>query len=97
MYLFKKKYKVDYCGKKSWYTNAKDRYCAGEKVILYYSMLATDTDYSFWLEGAELMLSYDNEKGYVLSFIMPENDVVVHSSSRNSMTKNAMKIISDES
>lgn len=43
------------------------------------------------------MLSYDNEKGYVLSFIMPENDVVVHSSSRNSMTKNAMKIISDES
>lgn len=33
MYLFKKKYKVDYCGKKFWYTNAKDRYCSGEKVI----------------------------------------------------------------
>ena len=36
MYLFKKKYKVDYCGKKFWYTNAKDRYWRKGYIILLY-------------------------------------------------------------
>ena len=47
MSLFGKKYKVDYCGEKFAYKNAKDEYRAGEKVTVYYWMIATDTDYSF--------------------------------------------------
>lgn len=87
MSLFGKKYKVDYCGEKYAYKNAKDEYRAGEKVTLYYWMIATDTDYSFWLDGAELMRDYDTKKGFVLSFIMPDHDVVLHCSSRNSMLR----------
>ncbi len=87
MSLFGKKYKVDYCGRKFEYKNAKDEYRAGDRVTLYYWMVATDTDYSFGLEGAELSLGYDARKGYVLSFTMPENDVKIHCSSRNSMLR----------
>lgn len=87
MNLFRKKYKVDYCGKKHEYKNAKDEYRAGEKVTLYYWMVATDTDYSFTLDGAELSRDYDTGKGFVLSFIMPEHDVELHCFSRNSMLR----------
>ena len=41
MSIFRKKYKVDYCGKKFEYKNARDEYRAGENVTLYYSMIAT--------------------------------------------------------
>lgn len=83
--LFGKKYKVDYCGKKMNYKNAKDKYRAGEKVTLYFSMIATDTNYSFWLDGTELQRDYDSQKGFILSFIMPEHDVVLHCSIKNTM------------
>ena len=48
-------------------------------------MIATDTDYSFWLDGAELSRDYDAKKGFILSFTMPEHDVTIHCSSRNTM------------
>ncbi len=85
MGLFAKKYKVDYCGQKMAYPNAKDEYRAVEKVTLYFDMIATDTNYSFILDGAELMRDYDREKGFVLSFTMPDHDVKLHCLSRNSM------------
>ena len=85
MGLFAKKYKVDYCGQKMAYPNAKDEYRAGEKVTLYFDMIATDTNYSFTLDGAELMRDYDREKGFVLSFTMPDHDVKLHCFSRNTM------------
>ena len=50
-------------------------------------MIATDTDYSFWLDGAELSRDYDTKKGFILSFIMPEHDVKLHCSSRNTMLR----------
>ena len=87
MSLFGKKFKVDYCGEKFTYKNAKDEYRAGEKVTVYYWMIATDTDYSFWLDGAELSRDYDTKKGFILSFIMPEHDVKLHCSSRNTMLR----------
>ncbi|MEE1263333.1 hypothetical protein [Ruminococcus sp.] len=87
MSLFGKKYKVDYCGQKFAYKNAKDEYRAGEKVTVYYSMVATDTDYYFSLEGAELTIDYETEKGYILSFVMPDRDVVLRCLSRNSMLR----------
>lgn len=87
MGLFREKYKVDYNGQKFSFKNAKDKYRAGEKVTLYYWLIATDTDYSFSVDGAELSLGYDDNKGYVLSFIMPDHDVSVHCFSRNSMLR----------
>ena len=38
MSIFRKKYKVDYCGKKFEYKNARDEYRPGENVTLYFSM-----------------------------------------------------------
>jgi len=85
MGLFAKKYKIDYCGQKMAYPNAKDEYRAREKVTLYFDMIATDTNYSFTLDGAELMRDYDPKKGFVLRFTMPHHDVKLHCLSRNSM------------
>lgn len=96
MGLFGKKYKVDYCGEKYAYKNAKDEYRAGEKVTLYFWMIATDTDYSFWLEGAELERDYDTKKGFILRFIMPDHDVVLHCSERNSMLRELPREEKDE-
>ena len=96
MNIFSKKYKVDYCGKKFEYRNAKDEYRAGEKVTLYYWMIATDTDYSFSLDGAELSRDYDTKKGFILSFVMPDHDVVLHCFSRNSMLREMPKEGYDE-
>ena len=94
--LFAKKYKVDYCGEKYAYKNAKDEYRAGERVVLYYWMVATDTDYSFRLDGAELSRDYDTSKGFILSFIMPDHDVVLHCYERNSMLREIREEQNDE-
>ena len=79
------KYKVDYCGSKGCYSNAKDSYKAGSRVTLYFELIATDTDYSFTLDGGPVDWSFDNEKGFVIQFIMPEHDVKLECHSRNSM------------
>lgn len=79
------KHKVDYGGeiRKSCYTGAKDEYETGERVVLRYEVIATDTDYHFELEGADLNVRYDN--GYVLSFTMPDHDVKLTLTTRNLM------------
>lgn len=78
-------YSVDYCGTKNSFENAKDVYAAGEKVTLYFPFIATDTDYHFYVEGADFNTDYDDAKGYIISFVMPENDVKVWFDSVNSM------------
>ncbi len=80
-----KTYGVDYDGEKDFYTGAKDRYKAGEEVTLYYYMIATDTDYSFWLDGERINTGYEEDKGFVITFTMPEHDVKLVCESRNSM------------
>ncbi len=80
-----KKYKVDYSGSKSSYENAKDAYAAGEEVVLYYPYIATDTDYSFCLDGEDLRYDYEDDKGFVLRFTMPDHDVTLECRSHNSM------------
>lgn len=84
-----KKYKVDYSGQKDWYENAKDEYRAGENVVIYFKYIATDTDYKFYLDGAELDRDYDEKKGFILSFTMPERDVSLKCESHNSMIDNS--------
>ena len=81
-----KKYPVDYGGAKDAFKHAKDSYRAGTKVTLYFYLVATDTDYRFWLDGDEpLSVTYDEKKGFVLSFIMPERPVKIDYSAVNSM------------
>lgn len=77
------KYKVDYNGAKALYEGAKDEYKAGEIVKLKYTLIATDTDYSFEVEGADAKVDWDN--GYVITFAMPENDVKVSYTAKNTM------------
>ncbi len=84
----KNSYKVDYCGQKDFYKNAKDSYREGKKVTLYYDMVATDTDYSFYLDGEYLSVKYDRNKGFVVSFVMPEHDITLRVEEKRTMVKN---------
>lgn len=80
-----KKYRVDYGGDKDFFKGAKDEYRAGEKVTVYYDLIATDTDYTFLLDGKRINPDYSENKGYIITFKMPEHDVKLTVESRNSM------------
>jgi hypothetical protein len=83
---FAKKYTVDYCGQKSDYANARDSYRAGESVTLIFGMIATDTDYSFFLDDERISPDYDDKtNSYVIGFTMPDHDVKLECRSYNSM------------
>ncbi len=81
-----KRYRVEYDGSKELYKGAKDSYRAGKKVTLYFPYVATDTDYHFDLDGERLNVSYDDKKGFILSFTMPDHDVKLRLETVNSMT-----------
>lgn len=79
------KYNVDYCGQKQFYHNAKDAYRPGTRVTVYYYMIGTDTDYSFFVDGERINYTYKDDKGFEISFIMPDHNVTLRCESRNSM------------
>lgn len=79
-----KKYRVHYSGGKDFYLHAKDFYREGERVEVILTMIATDTDYSFSVDGANAEVSWVNE-GYKISFIMPAHEVTVRCVMRNTM------------
>ncbi len=78
------KYKVDYCGSEFAYANAKESYRAGTEVRLIFELIATDTDYRFYLDGQPADVTYENNC-YVITFTMPEHDVVLDYTAVNSM------------
>lgn len=78
-------YTIDYCGEKECYEGAKNSYPAGTKVKLYYGLIATDTDYSFYLDEQPLQYEYDSEKGFIIQFTMPNHDVKLECVTNNSM------------
>ena len=82
--MFAPKYKVHYNKNKSCFSNAKDSYRAGEQVTLIYPFIATDTDYSFSVDGADYKLNY-TDRGYELRLVMPDHEVSVNVRWRNSM------------
>ncbi len=68
------------------FESKKTSYAPGETVTVYYGMIATDTDYHFSCDDdVRMKQEYDNDHGYVFTFSMPEHDVTMHVSSRNSM------------
>lgn len=81
----KPKYKLQFEG--FGFQTEKTEYAEGETVTVYYNLIATDTDYRFWLDSEDVELSqdYDGSHGYVFTFSMPAHDVTLHMSSRNSM------------
>ncbi len=81
-----KSYLVDYGGAKGLFNKAKDSYREGEKVTMYFDLIATDTDYSFFIDGERVNCEYDEDKGYIISFVMPAHDVKVSVETKNSMT-----------
>ena len=78
------KYKVDYCGGEFAYANAEESYRAGTEVRLIFELIATDTDYYFYLDGQPVDVTYENNC-YVITFTMPEHDVVLDYTMVNSM------------
>lgn len=79
------KYNVDYNGQKDSFKGAKDSYRAGANVTLYFDLIATDTDYKFYVDGEQINPDYNERKGYIITFTMPEHDITVSYSSSNSM------------
>ena len=69
------------------FESKKTSYAEGDKVKVYYDLIATDTDYSFYTDSddVELKRDYDDKKGFVITFIMPAHDVSLHVDSVNSM------------
>ena len=78
-------YSIDFCGREYSFKNAKKSYKAGERVTLYYFMVATDTNYSFFVDGQHFTPDYESGKGYIISFVMPEHNVVIEVEERNTM------------
>ena len=82
----KRSYKVDYCGAKDFYANAKDTYKSGEEVELIFDLVATDTDYTFYLDGKSEDLDVQGTgNGFLIRFTMPDHDVKLSYSEKNSM------------
>ena len=68
------------------FENVKNSYKAGQQVKIYFPYVATDTDYSFYLDGERIRPSdYSDSKGYTISFVMPSHDVELTYNSKNSM------------
>ena len=69
------------------FESKKTSYAEGDMVKVYYDLIATDTDYSFYTDSddVELKRDYDDKKGFVITFIMPAHDVSLHVDSVNSM------------
>lgn len=80
------KYKVDYGGGKMFFEGAKDAYRAGAQVEIVCTLLVTDMDIAFYLDDEYLNAEYDDRKGYILRFTMPEKDVRLEVRFTNSMT-----------
>ena len=80
----RQKYKLNYDG--YGFESRKTEYAAGEKVTVYYDLIATDTDYYFYMDDdVEMKQGYDDKHGYVFTFTMPDHDVTLHEESHNSM------------
>ena len=79
------RYTVDLGDQKGFFKGVKEDYAAGDTVEFYYNLIATDTDYTFYLDGERFNALYDDDKGYVIRFTMPEHNVTFSVTSRNTM------------
>lgn len=80
-------FKVDYHGQMDLFDGAKEKYLEGTEVEIAYSLIATDTDYTFYVDGQEVNAMWNDGKGYIIRFTMPNHDIEVFCDMRNSMFK----------
>ena len=78
-------YPVEYWTSMDFLENAKPAYPAGASVVIYFNLIATDTDYTFLLDGESVKYGFDDGKGFVISFIMPAHPVQLECKMKNSM------------
>lgn len=81
----KKIYKVDYCGQMNLFDGAKENYVEGTEVEISYSLIATDTDYKFYVDGQQVSVEWNDKKGYIIRFTMPAHDIEVYCVEKNLM------------
>ena len=69
-------------------TSPKPLYAPGEEVTMVYDWryIGTDTDYYFSSDDVEFSCDFEQGKGYVIRFIMPEHDVEITVTTKNTMT-----------
>ena len=78
----KQMYKIDFGGA---FPDERDEYAAGETVRIKVP-LATDTDYCFAVDGEYVSPEFSSKGTHLIyEFVMPDHDVKVEFSSRNSM------------
>ena len=63
----------------------KSIYFVGEEVCFRLEIWATDTRYTFYLDGQEINASYDEKYGYCFHFPMPDHDVTFTYTTENTM------------
>lgn len=66
------------------FTSERTEYRKGEAVKVLFPYIATDTSYSFYVDGKDADISYEDGI-FVIRFIMPDHDVEVSYTSRNTM------------
>ena len=84
------RYFVDYHGKKDLFEFAEDSYAAGDTVRLKFSLMATDTNYSFFADGKPAK-AYPENGSFIIEFTMPDHDTEVHVEMDSSMTAMPVK------
>lgn len=68
------------------FENVKKSYRPGQKVKIYFPYVATDTDYSFYLDDQRINdYTYSDAKGFIITFTMPAHDVTLTYESKNTM------------
>lgn len=83
LYFSVQKYKIDYGGKKQFFYGAKDKCRSGKKVRMYYSLIATDTTYDFFVDGKQYNPDFDDDKGFIIEFTMPSHNITVDVKTKN--------------
>ena len=80
------KFKLDLEGRDSSFQDVKaSGYEPGEEVRIVFNVIATDTDYSFFVDDKPAQVDYRDTEGYIITFTMPQHDVRVSVKSVNSM------------
>ncbi len=81
----KQKYKLNF--NSDGFESKKLEYAAGDKVTVFFNMIASDTNYSFYLDDENINMAndYDGKHGYIFTFIMPDHDVTLFMESNNTM------------
>lgn len=63
------------------------QYRRGARVEVVLEAWASDTDYAFFVDGQPADVSFEYDRGYIVSFTMPDHDVAVTHTTRNEMVQ----------